>query len=551
MVFTSPYPSIPLPTKPMHKWVFENLRKFEEERPNQPVFIDANTGEQTFGQQLYERTCSLANFLHKNGFGQGDFIMAALENRWEYMCSTLAACSLGGTVSGANPVYTEHELLHQTRLCAAKIVIVQAYALPKILSFLHEVPHVKFIFTVGLEDSVENPKIKIIRFEDIMKIKASYLPNVEIDVKKDIYSLPASSGTTGLRKGVIVTHFTNAFATESCLSFYTDRVAKKIDKNWNWRDEKFLIALPLGFGYGQLITCVAMMSGATAVFNRTAKIEDVAAAIDKYQIKTYFLSPMLLLDLIHWKKTHPESLKSLRMVIAGGGPIKDKVAAEIRKYLGYVTMVGQCYGMTECMLIACHDLMSPNPVTATGRIVPNTEVRVWDPEAKRELGVNEIGEVQVRLPSCTPGYLNNPKANAELYTADGWMDTGDIGYVDEDSFVFLVDRKKEMIKVSGRQVSPAELEDLLMGHPKVKDCVVVGLPDEETDERITGFVVKADESLTEEECLMAVNSEVSGFKKIVGGIHFMDIIPRNPNGKVLRRKIKEMYADKLNNNLVK
>ncbi|CAD5227990.1 unnamed protein product [Bursaphelenchus okinawaensis] len=240
----------------------------------------------------------------------------------------------------------------------------------------------------------------------------------------------------------------------------------------------------MGFVYGQCVASCCMMTGARGVLIKSGNVKKVADAIDKYKF----------------------------------------------------------YGTTETLCIAAHDAKDNNPSSSVGKLMPNVEVKI-NSETNAELGINEIGDIQIKVPSCSPGYINNPEANKDLYTSDGFLDIGDVGYIDAKGFLYLVDRKKEMLKVGGRQASPSELEDILMTHPLVQDCAIVGMPDPLTDQRITGFVVRRDHSLTEEECLTLVNSKVSEFKQITGGIHFMDAIPRNPNGKIMRRKIKENFNE--------
>ncbi|CAD5227988.1 unnamed protein product [Bursaphelenchus okinawaensis] len=547
MVFTSPCAPTPSPTKPVHEWMFDYLKKNQEERPDQPMFIDYYTKEETYPQDIIDRTKILAKFLVSRNFNKGDSIMAAVENGWEYICMNLATAAIGGAISGANVAYTEHELTHQARLSSCKIVLCQDYVVQKILNILDDCPDIHTIVQIGKNVPKTNKNVTLISIHAIIAdetyINDNDLPQVNINLTEDVFSLPTSSGTTGLPKGVKLTHYANVFAVENFGRFLTEEVGKKIEKDWDWRNETCLLALPMGFGYGQCVASCCMMNGTRGIMIKGANTKDVADAIDKYNVSIYFMAPMMLIGLLHHKKQNPDSLKSLKIVVSAGGPIKEQVATAIEKYFYYVPFVGQLYGTTETMCIASHDARDKNPLASVGRLMPNVELRIIDSNTNTELGINEPGDIQVKVSSSAPGYINNPEANKELYTSDGFLDIGDVGYIDEKGFLYLVDRKKEMLKVGGRQASPSELEDILMTHPLVQDCAIVGMPDPLTDQRITGFVVRRDHSLTEEECLKLVNSKVSEFKQITGGIHFMDAIPRNANGKILRRKIKENFVE--------
>ncbi|CAD5213917.1 unnamed protein product [Bursaphelenchus okinawaensis] len=547
MVFTSPSPSTPLPTKPVHELAFGYLKQHIKDRPDQPIYTNFHTQEDVYGQDIIDRSTAIAKFLLKLGLTKGDYVVTAVENGWEYICVNQGASLIETALSGANPIYTEYELAHQITLCSAKVVLVQDYVVPRILNIINKCPQISTIIYVGNIKPTTTKNIIIINIRDIINDKAyknnDPLPKVEIDIKTDVFTLPTSSGTTGLPKGVKVTHFANAFIFENFVNHFTNNIGKKIENDWNWRNEKILLTVPLGFVFGQFVSTMCMFAGARGIFVNGGDIQDVVDAIDKYQITLNFVSPLTLVQLIRYKKEHPESLKSIKTLFSSGGPIKEQVAADVAKYFPYVKLAGQLYGLTEAMCICVHDAVVRGPLTSVGRIMSNAELRIVDPETSAELTINQPGVVQVKVHTHTIGYINNPEANKDLFTPDGFVDTGDIGYLDERGFLFLVDRKKEMIKVGGKQVSPSELEDILMSIPGVKDCAVVGLPDPVTDERTTGFVVKSNSSLTEKNCLEAVNIKVNEFKQITGGIYFLDAIPRNPNGKLLRRKIKERFDE--------
>ncbi|CAD5235281.1 unnamed protein product [Bursaphelenchus xylophilus] len=546
VIYKSTCPELPLPEKRVHEYIFEYIRKHEKERPYQPMFIDSLTGIVTTGAQIIERTLSLAHFLRKNGFEKDDFIVTPVENGWPYVCAVLAGSMLGGGVAGAYPKNSAYEISHQVRLCKAKFVMCQDHVLPKVLEILDECPLVKTIITVGDNVKERARKVPVVRIEDIIKfvskIAPEDFPQADIDIKKSVYFLPPTSGTTGLPKGVCQTHYNNLYAQWNFVSVFTDRLLKPHFPNWNWRDNKVLITMQQGFAYGHGITLVTLITGAVGIFVRKPELDHIFHCIDKYKIRLLFGHPALFQALTHYKQQNPDKLSTLQAAMTGGAPLKEKVAKEFMSTCN--VKVAQMYGLTEGV-ITTSDVDSP--ITSVGRLVPRTELRIVDAETGEELGPHEVGELQFRNPTMSIGYLNNPETTAALYTKDGFLITGDIGYVDENQNVFIVDRKKEMIKVQGKSVAPGQLEDLLYTNKKIKECCVVGVPDEELGESIWAFVVKADKSLTEQEVIDTVNLDIVDYKQITGGVQFVEAIPRNPNGKVLRRKLREFVMS--NNNI--
>uniref|UniRef100_A0A1I7SCH7 Acyl-CoA synthetase family member 2, mitochondrial n=2 Tax=Bursaphelenchus xylophilus TaxID=6326 RepID=A0A1I7SCH7_BURXY len=546
VIYKSTCPDLPLPEKKVHEYIFEYIRKHEAERPHQPMFIDSLTGIVTTGTQIIERTLSLANFLRENGFEKDDFIVTPVENGWPYVCAMLAVSMLGGGVAGAHPKNSAYEISHQVRLCKAKFVMCQDHVLPKILEILDDCALVKTIITVGDKVEASTKKVPVVRIEDIIKdvleIAPEDFPQVDVDIKKSVYFLPPSSGTTGLPKGVCHTHYSNMYAHWNFVSVIADRLLNPNFPNWNWRDNKVLLNMQQGFAYGHGTTFVSLVTGSVGVFVRKPGPDHIFHCIDKYQIRLLYGHPALFQALTVCKQQNPEKLSTLVAALTSGAPLKEKVAKEFMSTCNVSVL--QMYGMTEGMVaMAAID----SPITSVGRPMTRTELRIVDAETGEELGPQEVGELQFRNPTMSTGYLNNPETTAELYTTDGFLNTGDIGYVDEQQNIFIVDRKKEMIKVQGKSVAPGQLEDLLYTNKKIRECCVFGVPDDTLGESIWVFVVKRDESLTEKEVIDTVNPNILDYKQITGGVEFVDVIPRNTNGKMLRRKLREIVMS--NNNI--
>jgi acyl-CoA synthetase (AMP-forming)/AMP-acid ligase II len=235
-------------------------------------------------------------------------------------------------------------------------------------------------------------------------------------------------------------------------------------------------------------------------------------------------------------------LSSLKYVICSAAPLDAATAAACSRRLG-LPPVGQAYGMTELSPgthVVPLDAVDPPPGTV-GKLIPNTRMRILDlADPARELGVGEAGEIAISGPQVMKGYLGNPGATAAMIDADGWLRTGDVGYVDDDGWLFVIDRVKELIKYKGFQVAPAELEALLVTHPLIADAAVVGTHDEHGNEVPHAHVVRHPTAagLTEGEVLMHVAERVAPYKR-VRRVTFVEEIPRAASGKILRRELRE------------
>ena len=218
-----------------------------------------------------------------------------------------------------------------------------------------------------------------------------------------------------------------------------------------------------------------------------------------FQIRLIFLVPPILVVLAKHPAVAKYNLSSLEFLISGAAPAGKDICDEVARKYPNIKHIVQGYGMTEISM-ASHlpDLKNPK-VGCAGKVQALTEMKIIDVETKKELGYGEKGEILVRGPTVMLGYLNRPQATAETIDDDGWLHTGDIGYVEEDGSLFIVDRLKELIKVKGLQVPPAELEDLLLSHPEIRDAAVIGVPDSAAGEVPKAFVVRANDRLTEKQ----------------------------------------------------
>jgi len=273
-------------------------------------------------------------------------------------------------------------------------------------------------------------------------------------------------------------------------------------------------------------------------------MEAMLDTIVKYQLKELLLVPPILIRLVRDPIVDKYDLSHLRRFSSGAAPLSEEIIQLLKKKFPQ-TGFKQGYGMTEsCSCITAHppEKYDYKYAGAVGTIVASTEVKIVDEDGK-ELGVNQPGEILARGPQCVMGYLNNPKATAETFDSEGWLHTGDQGIIDDEGLLTITDRIKEMIKVKGIGVAPAELEDLLLGHPRVEDVAVLGLKDDYSGEKPKAYVVpnggkkSADVALGKE--LIKYVQERKVRHKWITEVEFVADIPKSASGKILRRMLRD------------
>jgi acyl-CoA synthetase (AMP-forming)/AMP-acid ligase II len=266
-------------------------------------------------------------------------------------------------------------------------------------------------------------------------------------------------------------------------------------------------------------------------------LEQFLRAHQDYRITRSFVAPPIVLALARHPLVDSFDLSELRLVNSGAAPLKAELAAEASKRLGCEVIQG--YGMTELSPVS--HLTPPGwfKPGSVGITAPGTQTRIVHPVTGADLETGEEGEIWVRGPQVMTGYLNNPEATAATVDADRWLRTGDLGYMDADGHLYVVDRLKELIKYKGFQVPPAELEAVLLRHPDVADAAVIGLPDEEAGEIPVGYVVlRPGAAASPEEIMQFVAGEVAHYKQI-RRLEVIDAIPKSASGKILRRVLRD------------
>jgi 4-coumarate--CoA ligase len=511
MIHQSPLPSVEIPERHLVDYMLENA----EELGDKPALIDGPSGRTITYAGLLQAIRALAGGLVARGFEPGQTLAILSPNIPEYAVVFHGVAYAGGVVTTINPTYTEREIHHQL-LDARADLLVTVPPFLELATAAAAGTYVKEIFVIG-------------EAEGATPFTALMGPPLSAQVPVDLDStvvLPYSSGTTGVNKGVMLTH-RNLVAN----------VAQTLGAADLREDETLIAVLPFFHIYGmQVLMNCGLRAGATVVTMPRFDLEQFLQIHQDYGVTRSFVAPPIVVALAKHPLVDSYDMSKLEQVFSGAAPLSAELAVETGKRLGCDVVQG--YGMTELSPVS-H--LTPGGMFKPGSVgvtAPNTEMRIVDPLTGEDVDVNADGEIWVRGPQVMKGYLNNEAATAATITDDGWLRTGDIGHVDEEGHVFVVDRLKELIKYKGFQVPPAELEALLLTHPDVADVAVVGLPDEEAGEIPAAFVVlRPGSEATAEELMAFVASEVSHYKQI-RRLEFIEAVPKSASGKILRRELK-------------
>jgi acyl-CoA synthetase (AMP-forming)/AMP-acid ligase II len=474
------------------------------------ALVDGPSGATVTYEALAARIDRAAAGLAARGLRPGDVLAIWAPNAPEWAIAALGAMAAGATVTGVSPVGTERELAGQLMDCEAPILAT----VPALLSAARDVARTAGVREVVLIDEVEAEG-------------AGSVPAVALDPARAVALLPYSSGTTGLPKGVMLTH-ANLVAGVGQV-----RSALKIRP----RDTIVAVA-PFAHVMGFVITLVsALASGAALVTLPRFAFEPFLELVERHRATMLIVPPPVMAALAGHPAVDGRDLSSIEFVVAGGAPVAEETARAVGQRLpGAVVRLG--YGLTEtAAIVTAPDRELTVAPGSVGRAMPGTELRVVDPQTGADLGPGERGELWVRGPQTMAGYLHRPDATAAMVDADGWLRTGDLVVVDDDGQVFIVDRLKELIKVNGFQVAPAELEALLVTHPAVADAAVIARPDAARGEAPVAVVV-AREALDVDDLMEWVARRVAPYKRI-RAVRFVAAIPRTPSGKILRRILIE------------
>ena len=502
-IISSPWPTPRIPDVDFAAHVLRHAERLADH----PALVDAANGRALSYGALAAGARRTAAGLAARGFGRGDVLAVYSPNVPEFAMLVLGVAIAGGTTTMINPLYTAGELASQLRDSGASILVT----IPPLMGRAGE----------AARDAGTGAVL------GYGELRAGGEPPTVAITPGDVVLLPYSSGTTGLPKGVEITHraaVANLMQIEPMLTLGPDDVV--------------LALAPMYHCMGLImVVCHALCQGATVVTMARFELGALLRTLQDRRVTASLIAPPIALALARHPAVDGFDLSGLRWLGCGAAPLDGRIEEQCAQRLG--CPFGQGYGMTEATAaIAVNDAAHPEqtvPGTA-GQLVPGTQARVIDPETGADLGAGVEGELLIRGPQLMRGYRGHDDATTATIDADGWLHTGDLAAISPGGVLRITDRLKELIKVKGFQVAPAELEGLLREHPSVADAAVVGVPDETTGEVPKAFVV-ARGPLAADELIAWVTERVAPHKRI-RAVELIDEIPKLASGKILRRLLQ-------------
>jgi acyl-CoA synthetase (AMP-forming)/AMP-acid ligase II len=503
-LFTSPLPDVPLRDVTITQALFEAL----ERAPDRVVLIDGPTGVSWTGRRVIDTVKALAGGLVARGYSSGHRIALMAPNSPEFAVVFHAVGWAGATLTTLNPTYTAAEVRHQLKDSGAEV-----------------------LFTIAAFEAIAREAMagtgcrELVLVEDMSDwMGAALAAQVPVDLDRDVFAIPYSSGTTGLPKGVMLSHRNLVVNVDQGLA-----VIKILD------DETMVAFLPFFHIYGMNVMLnTHLIAGARLVCMPRFDLPAFLGFVQDHRVRMVMAVPPVANAMAKHPLVDQYDVSSLKVFVSAAAPLGAELSDACGARIGAKAMQG--YGMTELSPISHFSNEERAKPGAVGITIPNTICKVIGLDGT-ELGVEEEGELCIKGPQVMMGYLNNPEATARTIDAEGWLHTGDIAAFDAEGQLYIRDRLKELIKVKGFQVAPAEVEAALQTYPGVLDAAVIGVADDEAGEVPMAFVVLREG--VEVAGIAEVLRQTLSSYKVPKRIEVIDAIPKSASGKILRRLLKD------------
>ncbi len=506
-------------------------------------------GKELTYKQIDKLSAQFGAYLQSRGLEKGDKVALMMPNLLQYPIALMGALRAGLIVVNTNPLYTQREMHHQFTDAGVKAVVIAENFASKLQEILDDT-QIKTVITTSIGELLGMFKGKVVNF--VVRNLKGMVPKYNIPntvsfsealkqgrrfklkshnlTSEDVIALQYTGGTTGVSKGAMLT---NRNLVSNML-----QVRAYIGPFLEEGKEIALCPLPLYHIFAFTVNCLTMMElGALSVLITNPRdLSTITAAMKSYDVTLMTGVNTLFNALTNDKAFKELDFSNLKVTVGGGMAVQRPVAEAWQRITGCVLSEG--YGMTEASPV-----VTTNPLDGNGRVgtiglpLPSTDIRIVDDQGN-VVGAEQVGEIQVKGPQVMKGYYNRPEETNKTIIDDGWLCTGDIGKMHPDGFFQIVDRKKDMILVSGFNVFPNEIEEVIASHPKVLEVAAIGIPDSKSGEVVKVFVVKKDKSLSKEEIKNHCKANLTGYK-VPKQIEFRDDLPKTNVGKILRRKLRE------------
>ncbi len=523
-MFQSPHPPVEIPDQSIYDYLFGSLDDGDLDRV---ALVDPASGAETTYRALRAQVDAFAGALAARGVGTDTVVAMLCPNVPAFATVFHGILRLGAAITTINSLYTAHEIENQLRDAEATWLVTVSPLLPQALEAARAVgiPDERVIVLDGVEG---HPDLRALLSEGRTP------PEVSLDPATHVAVLPYSSGTTGVPKGVMLSHRNLVANVQQC------RISIRLE-----RDDRVLAVLPFFHIYGMTVLLnLALRQRASLVTMPKFDLAEFLRLVQEHRCTFLFIAPPIAVALAKHPIVDEFDVSSVHSVFSGAAPLDGETAEAAGRRLD--ARIYQGYGMSELSPVshAIPPERGEMPVSSVGVLLPNVEAKLIDLDTGAEIadhgddGLTTPGELWVRGPNVMLGYLGRPDATAETLDDDGFLHTGDIAVHHADGWFAIVDRLKELIKYKGYQIAPAELEALLLSHPKIMDAAVVGVLDDDRQEIPKAFVVTvADSDLTADDVMAFVAENVAPHKK-VRRVEFIEAVPKSAAGKILRKDLR-------------
>lgn len=493
----------------------ENVRKYPDKTAFE--FIDPPLQRLTYAE-LDELVDKTAGYLQSLGLQSGDRVAIQLSKCLEFILIHMATVRLGAISLPLNLAYPPDELKYFLEDSGAKIFFALESAKDKIQSVLAELPDLQEC--VFLDPSKPDDfQLRITNFQ-------SSISTSPITSLSDTAIIIYTSGTTGRPKGAEITHGNLTSNLEA------------LHETWGWQaDDILLHVLPIFHVHGLFVALHgALHAGATTLFMREFNPQRALEMLSSGKSTVFMAVPTIHKRLLDVPNANQFDLSRVRLITSGSDRLPDDIFTGFQKTFGYTLL--ERYGMTETGMNCSNPLKGERRIGSVGMPLPGVEVRIVHSETEENLPDGEIGDVQLRGPYVFKGYWRQPDKTSASFSADGWFKTGDLGYRDSDGYITLCGRSKDLIISGGLNIYPPEVERVLVEHPAVNACAVIGCPDEEWGEKVTAVVVLENEgSVTGDELIRFCRERLAPYKS-PKSIVFRNDLPRNAMGKIQKAELR-------------